>query len=337
MPDRANCLIDRYTPPVEGFTLESLVATTYTIDFEFLEEDLIPAALGVRTPVSRNRAFRSEVERRLRECYVTVLYDLRACDSPARTSRRIDPIPIADRKLHSKISLLIWRGPVGKNSTVERRARLLVGSANLTRPGFRENYEIVASIDFGGPVGHSRRLLLAAIAELRSIARERMTPQLRSQLDDAESFAHSLAARGDTDEALVALVGADTMLATIESTWREIQDGPPSDVLIVSPFWPEGADAVAPFRSLIERVGRPKRIDIVCASHLEADGKPWSRSCRPISSRVSCVASRARSTYVPRSHITQRAQLRRTTLRRRTTSSTANRCILLRPEACTRS
>ena len=37
-------LIDFYLPPGEGFALESLVATTYQVDFEFLEEDLLAAA-----------------------------------------------------------------------------------------------------------------------------------------------------------------------------------------------------------------------------------------------------------------------------------------------------
>jgi len=63
--ERSCRLIDYYLPPGEGFVLESLVATTYQVDFEFFEEELLAAALGVRSPVSRLRAFRSELERRL--------------------------------------------------------------------------------------------------------------------------------------------------------------------------------------------------------------------------------------------------------------------------------
>ena len=45
-------LIDYYLPPGEGFVLESLVSTTYQVDFEFLEEELLAAALGVRSPLA---------------------------------------------------------------------------------------------------------------------------------------------------------------------------------------------------------------------------------------------------------------------------------------------
>src|SRR3954447_9515439 len=100
-------LLDYYLPPGEGFVLESLVITTYQVDFEFLEEELLAAALGVRAPSSRLRAFRLDLERKLQRAEVSVLYDLGGCERLARLSPRIDAIPVAARKLHSKISLLM--------------------------------------------------------------------------------------------------------------------------------------------------------------------------------------------------------------------------------------
>ena len=91
--ERSNRLIDHYLPPGEGFVLESLVATTYQVDFEFFEEELLASALGVRSSVSRLKAFRSELERRLQKAEVSVLYDLGGCDGPARLSPRIDRHP----------------------------------------------------------------------------------------------------------------------------------------------------------------------------------------------------------------------------------------------------
>jgi hypothetical protein len=88
-------LLDHYLPPQEGFVLESLIATSYQVDFEFLEEELLAAALGVRAPASRMKAFRSEFERRLQQTDVTVFYDLAACDRLRRLSPRIDPIPVS--------------------------------------------------------------------------------------------------------------------------------------------------------------------------------------------------------------------------------------------------
>ena len=144
-------LIDYYLPPGEGFVLESLVSTTYQVDFEFLEEELLAAALGVRSSVSRLKAFRSDLERKLQKAEVTVLYDLGGCDRLARLSPRIDAVPVVARKLHSKISLLMWvREADPADAPPERRVRFIVGSANLTRQGFRHNYECVAAVDFGG-------------------------------------------------------------------------------------------------------------------------------------------------------------------------------------------
>jgi hypothetical protein len=54
-------LIDHYLPPDSSFSLESLVATTYNVQWEFIEEELLAMALGVRAPTSRMRAFRAEL------------------------------------------------------------------------------------------------------------------------------------------------------------------------------------------------------------------------------------------------------------------------------------
>lgn len=181
--ERTNRLIDYYLPPGEGFVLESLVATTYQVDFEFVEEELLAVAFGVRSPISRLKAFRSELERKLQKAEVSVLYDLSGCERLARLSPRIDAIPISARKLHSKISLLMWvREDRAGGWKPDRRMRLIVGSANLTRQGFRQNYECVVSIDFGGRNTSSRSLLTKAIELIQQIATESKSPQLASQL-----------------------------------------------------------------------------------------------------------------------------------------------------------
>ena len=59
-----------------------------------------------------------------------------------------------------------------------RRLRLVVGSANLTPQGFRENYECVAAFDFGGRDSAPRELLLAALELLRELSAETDSRQL---------------------------------------------------------------------------------------------------------------------------------------------------------------
>src|SRR5271157_3113903 len=181
--ERSCRLIDYYLPPGEGFVLESLVATTYQVDFAFLEEELLAAALGVRSPVSRLKAFRSELERKLQKAEVSVLYDLGGCEKLARLSPRIDAVPVVARKLHSKISLLMWvREDRGGGAPPDRRMRLIVGSANLTSEGFRHNYECVAPLDYGGRVAPPRALLTTAIGLVQQIGAGTQSPQLSRQL-----------------------------------------------------------------------------------------------------------------------------------------------------------
>ena len=74
--ERTNRLIEHYLPPGEGFVLESLVATTYQVDFEFLEEELLAVAFGVCSPISRLKAFRSELERKLQKAVDGIRIDI---------------------------------------------------------------------------------------------------------------------------------------------------------------------------------------------------------------------------------------------------------------------
>ena len=269
-------LLDYYLPPGEGFVLESLVATTYQVDFEFLEEELLAAALGVRSPVSRVRAFLSELERRLQKAEVSVLYDLGGSERLARLSPRIDAIPIAARKLHSKLSLLMWvREGAGNGPAPERRVRLIVGSANLTRQGFRQNYECVAAADFGGRSPPPRSLLLKAVAIVRRIGSESSAPQLVRQVAAFAGYAAGIAEGTASPDDPVALVAAEEVVPTVTDTWAALSDEPPERVVVVSPFWAEGTTAPEALTSLLRRLGDPARVELVCRGERSGDGKAW--------------------------------------------------------------
>ena len=274
--DKSQRLIDFYLPPAEGFILESVVVTTYQVDFEFFEEELLAAALGVRSPISRLRAFRSELERRLQTTDVSVLYDLRGCDRLARLSPRIDPIPVVDRKLHAKITLLMWvRNERDEKQPTDRLMRLIVGSANLTCKGFRENYECVVAVDYGGRSKAPRSLLTEAIGLVRQIATETDSPQLQRQLASFESQAAALEAGEFGDDDPASLVTADQALNAIRSQWDALANEPPSQLTVVSPFWPEGKNAADALATLIKRLQSPDRVELVCRGGLDVSGREW--------------------------------------------------------------
>ena len=274
--ERTNRLIDYYLPPGEGFVLESLVATTYQVDFEFLEEELLAVAFGVRSPISRLKAFRSELERKLQKAEVSVLYDLSGCERLARLSPRIDAIPISARKLHSKISLLMWvrEDRVGGGKP-DRRMRLIVGSANLTRQGFRQNYECVVSIDFGGRNTSSRSLLTKAISLVQQIAAESKSPQLASQLAAFVAQAALLPDGTTGTDDPVALVTAAEVVPAVRDSWAAISAKAPETVTVASPFWAEGTMAAEGLADLFQRLGPPANLELVCRGEKSADGRSW--------------------------------------------------------------
>lgn len=267
-------LLDYYLPPGEGFVLESLVATTYQVDFEFLEEELLAAALGVRSPVSRLRAFRSELERGLQKAEVSVLYDLGGCERLARLSPRVDALPVMGRKLHSKISLLMWvREEHAGDGLPERRIRLIVGSANLTRQGFRQNYECVAAADFGGRNTSQRPLLIKAIGLVRQIGAGVGATQLARQLAALEGHAAGLAEGTAGKHDPVALVAAEEVVPSIRDSWAALSDKPPEKVTVVSPFWAGGTTAAEALTGLFRHLGNPGCVELVCRGERSADGK----------------------------------------------------------------
>lgn len=276
-------LLDYYLPPLEGFVLESLIATTYELDFAFLEEELLAEALGIRSPFSKQKAFRSELERALQRCEVTVLFDIAACKRMARTSPRIDPIPVSRRKLHSKITLQLWVRPVKEAKTPpERRIRLVIGSANLTRQGFRENYECVTALDFGGRTSPPRELLTSALGFIREISADVVNAPLLQQLLQFESEIAQLPAGGrESDEIPRRLVDAEQVLPALAAEWRALSEKPPEKLTVVSPFWPEGAKAADGLLAIVDQLLRPPYIELVCRGVALAEGK-WLPEFDPV-------------------------------------------------------
>lgn len=275
-------LLDSYIAP-EGFEFESLIATTYQVDFEFFEEELLAIALGIRTPSSRVRVFRTEIERSLRKKSVTVLYDLRGSPTAKRSSPQIDPLPILGRKLHAKITLLMWvRLAQGAGERAVRRVRLVLGSANLTRAGFRENYECVVSLDFGDRNSPRRSVLEDAIRFIGSIGAGGNSPTLARQLGEFQAFAATVPANSQAKNQPIDFVSADTAMQILRKEWDALDGTRPNSVTVVSPFWPEGSTAAQAMKRVVETLAGPKRLDLVCRGVLSPNGADWVPEFDPV-------------------------------------------------------
>ena len=272
MPN-SRTLLNLYIPPDSDYVLESLIATTYKVNWDFLEEDLLPVALGVRSPVSRMKSFRSELERRLESCDVSILYDLRAAERNARRlSPRIDPLPVSRRKLHAKVSLLLWTGGKAKNERAPKFIRLIIGSANLTRQGFRENHEVAAALDFSDRGSPNHAILESAMDLILRAAKGTRPTQLDQQISAFRRAAKQMPRIKATDAQPRCLVSAEAVLSKLSEGWKTFGGANPETVVIASPFWPSGDNVADPIISLVKRVGLPKRIELICESTLGAQG-----------------------------------------------------------------
>lgn len=156
-------LADYWKPPADNVLKGGVgepifcVATTFEFDASFFEAELLPRFLGLRFDHTENeRTFIIEREESLATTRVGVLVDASKFD-PRQTTFQWDqlPIQVPGGIQHAKVVVLVW----------ERLVRLIVGSANLTRQGYRRNRELFAALDFfDAPISAPLSVLRDALA-----------------------------------------------------------------------------------------------------------------------------------------------------------------------------
>ena len=231
-------LTELWAPP-QGYRLASAVATTYELQADFLEEDLLPVALGLRLPPARGREFRLELEHALQDTEVSVLFHPGRYQPGLRRSPRIDLLPLPEGrypKLHAKLALLRFVTPASPE--VENQiVRLVVGSANLTNLGYRSNIEVCASIDDGPGASLEAMTAVRDAAAWAQGLVGRTTDKIARQFRDINAaFSSRPAQRQDTQLRFVGLPSDKGFPALATSGERVTR------VTIASPFWPSGDD-----------------------------------------------------------------------------------------------
>lgn len=116
-------------------------ATTYTFSAELLETELLPRFLGLEfDPVEREPAFLVEREEALARVIAAAVFVDQCKVDIRQTTLRWDQIAVRvpGGIQHAKVTMLAW----------ERLVRVIVGSANLSVPGYRHNREVIGSLEF---------------------------------------------------------------------------------------------------------------------------------------------------------------------------------------------
>ena len=234
----AHRLVERWEAP-QGFRLASVVATTYELQADFLEEDLLPVALGLRLPPARGRDFRLELEHALGDTEVSIFFHPGRYQPGLRRSPRIDLVPLPEGrypKLHAKVVLMRFVTPAARGPS-HQVVRLVVGSANLTGSGYRSNIEVAASVDdTPGGSPEAATAVRDAVDWLERLIGS-TTDQVTQQLRDMKAvFASRPAPRRDARLRFVGLPSENGFPPLAGP--RERVD----ELTIASPFWPSGDD-----------------------------------------------------------------------------------------------
>lgn len=235
-------LVDRLIPdPAHGHLL-GFFATTYEMQSEFFETDFLPTMLGLGAWDDRNWTSRIALEKNLAELEAaTMLLDARPYRRRPR-SLRVEVVPVAleaVRILHAKILLGVY----------EKSVKLMVGSANLTEPGYRRKREIVAVLTGSAQRPAEAKLIAGAIRYMDDILSQWMTTSA-SQLQDL--------ALERLDEWAVEKTNEDKWFVWgggKQALWRQFLDHWPTtdqveQITIVSPFWSE-EDASGPIVTFV--------------------------------------------------------------------------------------
>ena len=262
-------LLETWEAPC-GYRLASVVATTYELDADFLEEDLLPTALGLQLAPARGREFRLELEHALQDVEVSIFFHPGRYRPGLRRSPRIDLLALPEGpypKLHAKIALLRFVAPAA-SGVVNQIVRLLVGSANLTSSGYRSNIEVITSVDHGPGVSTEMATVVRDAVDWLENLISPASGQVSRQIRDIKAVLPTRSARSRNKR--FRFVGLPS-----EDGFPSLAD--PRDrvecLTLISPFWPSGDDP-ADVAAALKRFcgGRWKTVRLIGQCHLDEHG-----------------------------------------------------------------
>lgn len=211
--------------------LMGILATTYEMQPEFFETDFLPTVLGLGAWDDRNWTSRIALEKHLAELdSASVFMDARPYRGRPRSLRvEIRPVPLTNgRLLHTKVLLNVY----------ENAVRLIVGSANLTEPGYRRNREVVAVLTASAQRSAEAALISEAIQGLKDVLSPWQSENAAELCQTAEQRLDQWKRNDAEDQKWFTWSGGSTPL------WKQVLDRWPQKKLvrkitIVSPFWSE--------------------------------------------------------------------------------------------------
>lgn len=264
MSNDAQRLLAHWEPPAGVGRPLGCVATTFTFDADFFEQQCAGRFLALDTRPENELAFLIEREEKLAETPIAVVADRGL--NPDSRSLRWDVLTALARTgvMHAKLAVLVW----------ERAVRILVTSANLTERSYRATIEAAVALDAIAGCELPRSLFDELLTEVSRIVRldpadetaegpkARALGTLRRAGDVLDGLELPAAARRGAPRLRVAATGRrEAVLGQLLGVWS---GAPPRHATVMSPFFDAGEESSRAAMRLVELVGkRDARVDVV--------------------------------------------------------------------------
>lgn len=276
--------LDLWQAPSDAGEPLSCLATTYTFDAAFFETECLGRFLQMEThpQESESVSYLIEREEKLAAARVGVLVDRHHAQEKESLRWDVLPVIVPRAVQHAKIGLLCWA----------RQVRLIVGSGNLTEPGYRRNVEVFgaleASPDVPGPVDAILRCIefLDRVVD-RAAGRETGPgPKLRARAILAAVRRHVEPwPREQARRASVVPVFGGTGSSVVEQL-RQLWPaaGPPRNLAVLSPYFDRDDTSEIAFSaasSLLAKRGE-RIVEFFAAAEPVPDGRMRVFAPRPL-------------------------------------------------------
>jgi phosphatidylserine/phosphatidylglycerophosphate/cardiolipin synthase-like enzyme len=252
--EQSRKLIDQLEGEPAFGPLIAVLATTFDLTPDFVELDFLPSL--VRVPAWDDRKIRARVQLEAelgRLDAVCLLQEASRFQGRPRSLRvHVTPAsPASGGVLHAKVTLLVYAEAV----------RLVVGSANLTPLGYRENREVTVTLTASAKRQGEATLVLAAVERMPTVLGAWWSPSAELVVSRARDLLKTWAAPGDrpADERFAWSGGAATLWPQFLEMWP--QGEPIERIRIVSPFWSDAIDSGPVPILLSELRARGARLD----------------------------------------------------------------------------
>lgn len=238
-------LLDLWAPSLESGDPIGCLATSFTFESEFFEEECLGRFVKMESdPFSDGPVYLIEREEKFSGIKATVLVDQNHCKG--KRSLRWDLITFRNKSLlHAKVSFLFWANHL----------RVIIGSANISKSGYRYNQEVFGVLDFKKGSDIPLFILEQIIGYMKSlVSNSGNSPEqpeiqkwnllLDQSWERREYFTSAEDYQGFKEMRaypLFTMPGKESLFDQVTATWNKCTNRPPRNASITSPFFDEAA------------------------------------------------------------------------------------------------